>query len=72
MHVAPTSVQDVVDTVGAGDAFTAVLLLGRLRGWPHDATLERAQQFASRIVRQRGAFARDRTAYEERHKTRNC
>jgi fructokinase len=45
----------VVDTVGAGDALAAVMILGLLRGWPLGVTLERAQSFASAIVGQRGA-----------------
>jgi len=36
---------EVVDTVGAGDAFTAGLIRGRLSGW----TLERTAEFANRL-----------------------
>lgn len=57
-----TSVQ-VVDTVGAGDAFTAVFLLGQLRGWSSPLTLERAQLFASAIVGVRGATVADPAFY---------
>lgn len=46
----------VVDTVGAGDAFAAVFILGLLRDWPLPLALERAQAFASRIVANRGAI----------------
>ncbi len=46
---------DVVDTVGAGDAFASVLLLGDLHGWPLAATLERAAAFASSVCGIRGA-----------------
>ena len=53
----------VVDTVGAGDSFTSVLLLGVLRGWPLDETLRRAQDFASAIVGVRGATVSDRAFY---------
>jgi len=53
----------VVDTVGAGDAMTAVMLLGLLRGWPLGTSLERAQSFASAVVGQRGATARDPSFY---------
>ena len=49
----------VVDTVGAGDAFAAVLLLGLIRDWPLGTTLERAQAFASAIVGIRGAVSID-------------
>lgn len=53
--VRPAAATRVVDTVGAGDAFTSVFLLGRLRAWPLAQTLERAQAFASAIVGVRGA-----------------
>jgi fructokinase len=55
IHVASDRVVDMVDTVGAGDAFSSVLLLGLNLGWPVRQTLERAQQFASALVGQRGA-----------------
>jgi fructokinase len=35
------------DTEGAGDAFSAVFLLGRLKGWSIEQTLSRANAFAS-------------------------
>jgi fructokinase len=53
----------VVDTVGAGDALTSVVILGLLRGWPLGATLERAQSFASAIVGRRGATVHERAFY---------
>lgn len=46
---------EVVDTVGAGDAFAAVMLAGLVAGWDMQATLARAQQFAGKIVANRGA-----------------
>jgi fructokinase len=46
----------VVDTVGAGDAFAAVLMLGELRGWPIGTTLLRAAEFAARVCTLHGAF----------------
>lgn len=39
----------VRDTVGAGDAFASVLLLGELRGWPLRTTLQRAGEYASAV-----------------------
>ncbi len=63
--VRPVPATKVVDTVGAGDAFTSVFLLGRLRGWPLAATLERAQGFASAIVGVRGATVSDRSFYRQ-------
>ena len=61
--VRPGASVGIVDTVGAGDAFTAVTILGIVRGWPLPDTLERAQAFASQIVGQRGATVSDRAFY---------
>ncbi len=60
---APRAVVDVVDTVGAGDSFASVLLAGLLRGWPLQATLERAQEMASAVVGRRGATVADEDFY---------
>jgi len=54
---------EVVDTVGAGDAVAAVLILGLLRGWPPQSALDHAQAFASAIVGRRGATVRDPAFY---------
>ena len=53
----------VVDTVGAGDAFTSVALLGFMLGWPLQRTMDRAQQFASAIVSVRGAVIGEQESY---------
>jgi fructokinase len=45
----------VVDTVGAGDAFTAVCILGICKSWPTGLTLDRANAFAAAICGIRGA-----------------
>jgi fructokinase len=60
----PASDVQIVDTVGAGDALASVIILGLLRRWPLQLTLDRAQSFASAIVGQRGATVRDRAFYE--------
>lgn len=44
-----------VDTVGAGDAFAAICILGLLRHWPMEEMLTRASIFASDICTIRGA-----------------
>jgi fructokinase len=49
----------VVDTVGAGDGFAAVLLLGLSQGWPWAETVARAGDFAAALVSQRGATIDD-------------
>ncbi len=46
---------EVVDTVGAGDAFAAVCALGLLRGWPPALCLERATELAAAVCTIRGA-----------------
>lgn len=53
----------VVDTVGAGDGFAAVLLLGLSQGWPWAETVARAGDFAAALVSQRGATIDDPSVY---------
>jgi fructokinase len=56
----PVAVQD---TVGAGDAFSSVLLLGALRNWPLPVTLQRAADFASAVCTLPGAVSTDLSWY---------
>lgn len=56
---------EVIDTVGAGDAFSSVLLLGRCLQWPIELTLTRAQNFAAQIVGIRGATSNDANFYRD-------
>jgi fructokinase len=53
----------VTDTVGAGDAFSAVSLLGLLRGWTWPVILDRAQELAGAVVGLRGATTTDHDFY---------
>jgi fructokinase len=46
----------LVDTVGAGDGFASVFILGTLLGWPMPTTLDRANAFAAAICEIRGAI----------------
>nr|VFK14841.1 MAG: fructokinase [Candidatus Kentron sp. LFY] len=55
--------REITDTVGAGDAFSAVVILGLLRGWPLSTIMHKAQSFASRVCRLRGAITLDRDFY---------
>ena len=64
-RVAPPSDVAVVDTVGAGDAFAAVLIAGILKGWSIALTLERAQQLASTVCGLRGALPREVLFYQD-------
>jgi fructokinase len=61
----PTSPVVVADTVGAGDAFTAVAILGIARGWSHNISLLRAMQFAEKICGIKGALFHNKTVYED-------
>jgi fructokinase len=55
----------LVDTVGAGDAFSAVMLAGELRGWDVATALARATEFAGHICEVRGAVPPDLAAYQD-------
>lgn len=55
----------LVDTVGAGDAFVAVCILGLAHHWPLPDTLARAAELATRICGLPGATPDDRTFYQE-------
>ncbi len=57
--------EGTVDTVGAGDAFSAVHILGLLRGWPPEVALRRANLFAADVCRIQGATPSDTTLYRE-------
>jgi|GEM_PF-33171 len=54
----------LVDTVGAGDAFSAVLCLGLLQDWDQQTTLDRAAAFAADVCGIRGATTTDIALYE--------
>jgi len=45
----------LVDTVGAGDAFTAVALYGILQEWSGEAIIEKGGAFAARVCELQGA-----------------
>jgi fructokinase len=57
-------VVNLVDTVGAGDGFCAVSILGLLHAWDIDTLLDRAIAFASEICRVRGATFEDKAFYK--------
>jgi len=63
-RVAPPEALRLVDTVGAGDAFTAVFIHGLISRWPLDKILHAAQRFASSVTGLRGAISDDRRFYE--------
>ena len=47
---------DVIDAVGAGDAFTATLISARLRGWPLDLSARFANEVGALVAGQPGAM----------------
>lgn len=63
--------EDFRDSVGAGDAFAAVCLLGLVRGWPVELWLRRANRFARGICRIRGAVP-DRPEFYEGFRREFC
>lgn len=60
---APVAVKTLVDTVGAGDAFSSVSILGLLRGWGMRKTLQHALAFAAHLCEVRGAVLPDQSIY---------
>lgn len=52
----PGSPVDVVDPVGAGDAFTAALIVGLLRGWPLASIASLADQTGAMVAGRAGAM----------------
>jgi len=55
---------DAINTVGVGDAFAAVFILGLLRGWPDPLMLKRADEFARAVCRIREAVPMEDRFYE--------
>jgi fructokinase len=60
---AAAAVPAMVDTVGAGDAFAAIALAGRMLDWPLQTALVRANAFAAAICAVRGAVPDDPAFY---------
>lgn len=63
-EAAPPADVEVVDTVGAGDAFSAVFILGLAMSWSTELILERALSFAAAVCTIPGATTADRRLYE--------
>jgi fructokinase len=63
ISVEPVKSIPVVDTVGAGDAFAAIIILGLSKGWALRTTVRRAQDFASELVGHRGATVNEAAFY---------
>jgi fructokinase len=65
------SVSRLMDTVGAGDGFSAVVALGIVQGWGLEEMLERAVEFAADLCGIRGATSQDHGLYEEHRRRWN-
>ena len=60
---------DVVDAVGAGDAFTAALIVTQLQGWPLQSSAEFANHVGGLVATRRGAMPELRDEYEQLRKS---
>jgi len=60
----PTETTQVVDSVGAGDAYAAMLAAGLLKKWQPQKILDRASLFAARICEIKGAIPDSASFYE--------
>lgn len=56
---------EVVDTTGAGDAFSAVLYIGFMQGWDLMQINKAANDFASEVCKFEGALPKNDRIYEE-------
>ena len=60
----PAEAINVVDSVGASDAYAAMLAAGLLKKWQPEKILERASLFASRVCEIKGAIPDSDSFYE--------
>lgn len=60
---APTP-EPFVDTVGAGDSFSAYVLHGLLAGTPVEQIVQKASHFAAKVCGMQGATTNDKTFYQ--------
>lgn len=65
VSVPAAKVETLIDTVGAGDAFCSVLMLGLLLDWNMPTCLERASRFASRVCGMQGATSDQPNLYTD-------
>lgn len=60
----PDKINQFIDAVGAGDAFTAVYMHGLIKNWSIPQTLATAQGLASHIIGIRGATPNNKNFYQ--------
>ncbi len=58
-------VDNIIDTVGAGDAYAAILCIGYLAGIPLEKINKLASEFAAEIIKINGAIPDDATIYNK-------
>lgn len=63
-HANTNRVPSIVDTVGAGDAYSSMLAAGIIKKWQPSKMLSMASMFASRICEIRGAIPGSREFYK--------
>ena len=61
----PPKIENLIDTLGAGDAFSAVSILGILNNWNKEEILDRALEFSSAICKVKGAIFTDKRIYSQ-------
>jgi fructokinase len=61
------AIDNLKDTVGAGDAYAAMLALGVLKKWTPEKILKTASWFASRICEIKGAIPSSAQFYRKMH-----
>lgn len=64
LYIPAPKVENLIDTVGAGDALTAVIIRGLLEGRQPTQILPDAVRFAARVCQIRGAITDDDAFYE--------
>ncbi len=64
----PGPATGLIDTVGAGDAFSAVVITGLILRWSPETMLKRAVSFAADVCRIRGGVSADRSIYQRHYK----
>jgi fructokinase len=61
-------VTDFVDSVGAGDAFTSVIILGLMHNWDCEELLMQAVRFSASVCSIKGAITSDHAFYQDIYK----
>lgn len=59
-----TTVPEIIDTVGAGDAYAAMMCIGYLNKWELEKINRLASEFAAAVCRIKGAISDDEKLYE--------